>query len=113
MKEWIADYVKGCAICQQNKILTHRKKTPVFCILSEPGTLPFQSVSMDLITGLPLCQGHNAILTIVDQGCLQAALFLPYTITIMGPGIAQLYFGHMVQWFGMPRKIISDWDPRF
>ena len=23
MKEWIADYVKGCAICQQNKILTH------------------------------------------------------------------------------------------
>ena len=23
MKEWIANYVKGCAICQQNKIITH------------------------------------------------------------------------------------------
>ena len=33
MKEWIADYVKGCAICQQNKILTHCTKTPsvTFC----------------------------------------------------------------------------------
>jgi hypothetical protein len=26
MKEWIANYVKGCATCQQSKILTHRKK---------------------------------------------------------------------------------------
>jgi hypothetical protein len=25
MKEWIMEYVKGCAMCQQNKILMHRK----------------------------------------------------------------------------------------
>jgi hypothetical protein len=55
MKEWIVEYVKGCAICQQNKILTHQKKTPIFHIPSEPGALPFQTVLMDLITGLPLC----------------------------------------------------------
>jgi Integrase zinc binding domain/RNase H-like domain found in reverse transcriptase len=36
MKEWITDYVKGCAICQQNKILTHQRKTPVYCIPTEP-----------------------------------------------------------------------------
>jgi hypothetical protein len=30
MNEWIANYVKGCAICQQNKILTHQKKTPLY-----------------------------------------------------------------------------------
>jgi hypothetical protein len=52
MKEWIAEYVKGCAMYQQNKILTHQKKMLIFHIPSEPGTLPFQSVSMDLITGL-------------------------------------------------------------
>jgi hypothetical protein len=23
MKEWVANYVKGCSICQQSKILTH------------------------------------------------------------------------------------------
>jgi hypothetical protein len=66
---------------------------------------------MNLITGLPLQQGHDAILTIIDQGCSRAALFLPYVTTIMGPGITQLYFNHMVQWFGLPKKIISDRDP--
>jgi len=27
-KHWIADYVKGCTTCQQNKNLTHRAHTP-------------------------------------------------------------------------------------
>jgi hypothetical protein len=31
----------------------------------------------------------------------------------MGPGITQLYFDHVVRWFGMPKKIISDQDPWF
>jgi RNase H-like domain found in reverse transcriptase/Integrase zinc binding domain len=69
MKEWIADYVKGCAICQQNKILTHRRKTPVYRIPTEPNARPFQRVAMDLITGLPPVGNKDAILTIVDQGC--------------------------------------------
>jgi hypothetical protein len=30
MKEWIAEYIKGCAVCQQNKILTHKKMTPTY-----------------------------------------------------------------------------------
>jgi hypothetical protein len=30
MNEWIANYVKECATCQQNKILTHRKKMPLY-----------------------------------------------------------------------------------
>ena len=32
MKEWVSAYVKGCAICQQSKILTHRPKTPLYRI---------------------------------------------------------------------------------
>jgi len=53
MKEWIANYIKGCAICQQNKILMHRTKVPLYHIPTEPNTCPFQHVAMDLITGLP------------------------------------------------------------
>src|SRR6266567_694451 len=113
MKDWIADYVKGCATCQQNKILTHRKRTPVYRIPTEEHTRPFQSVAMDLITGLPSRQGKDAILTIVDQGCSRAAIFLPCSTTITGPGIAQLYMNHVFQWFGLPSKVISDRDPRF
>jgi hypothetical protein len=53
----------------------------------EQGMLPFKQIAMDLITGLPKHNGKDAILTIVDHKCSQAAVFLPCTTTIMGPGI--------------------------
>jgi len=111
MHQWISEYVKGCANCQQNKILTHWKKTPLYQITTQKGMLPFQQIAMDLITGLSQQQGHNAILTIVDHGCSHAAIFLPCSDTITGPGIAQLYLDHVYQWFGLPTHMISDRDP--
>jgi transposase InsO family protein len=113
MNKWIANYVKGCAVCQQSKILTHQKKTPLYQITTERGTLPFKQVAMDLITGLPKHKGKDAILTIVDHSCSRAAVFLPCTTTITGPGIAQLYMDQIYKWFGLPTKVISDRDPRF
>jgi len=113
MKNWIADYIKGCAICQQNKIITHRKKIPLYGITVPPDARPFQQIAMDLITGLPLRNGKDAILTIVDHGCSRAAVFLPCSTNITGPGIAQLYLEHVYRWFGLPKKMISDRDPRF
>ena len=54
MKQWVADYVKGCSVCQQNKTITHPRRTPLYRITTEAQALPFQQVCMDLITGLPL-----------------------------------------------------------
>jgi hypothetical protein len=68
---------------------------------------------MDLITDLPLLDKHDAILTIVDQGCSKATKFLPCNKTIDGKGIAQLYFEHLFPWFSILKWIISDQDPRF
>ena len=68
---------------------------------------------MDLITQLPKSQGHDAILTIVDQGCSRAAIFLPCQMTITGEEVAQLYAENVYQWFGLPTKVISDQDPHF
>ena len=91
MNQWITDYVKGCATCQQNKIQTHKRKTPPFRITTMPDMKPFSQIAMDLIMGLPQANGKDAILTIVDHGCSRAAIFIPCTTTITGPGIAQLY----------------------
>jgi hypothetical protein len=113
MNAWITDYVKGCAVCQQNKIITHKAHTPAYCISTFDHTFPFQQVAMDLITGLPTCNGKDAILTIMDHGCSRAAIFLPCTTTITGVGIAQLYLDNVYQWFGLPTKVISDRDPCF
>jgi len=68
---------------------------------------------MDLITDLPKSQGFDSILTIVDQGCSKAAKFIPCTKTIDGTGVALEYLKHLVPWFGLPKQIILDRDPRF
>jgi len=91
----------------------HPKKTPLYEIMVPQNAQPFQQIAMDLITGLPLRNGKDAILTIVDHGCSQAAVFLPCSTNIMGPGIAQLYLENMYQWFGLSKKMISNCDPRF
>jgi len=100
-------------VCQQNKNVTHRKHTPLYCIPVPDGALPFQQIALDLITGLPPNGPHDSVLTIVDHGCSRVAIFLPCATTITGPGVAQLYFDNVYRWFGLPSRVISDRDPRF
>jgi hypothetical protein len=113
MKQWIADYIKGCTTCQQNKIQTHKKKTPLYKIMTMEEALPFQQIAMDLIMALPMYKGYDAILTIVDHGCSRAAIFLPCSTSITGLGIACLYLDNVYQWFRLPMKIISNRNPHF
>ena len=100
-------------VCQQMKNLTHRIKTPLYRISVPDQPRPFGQVAMGLITGLPVSNGYDAILTIVDHGYSRVVVFLPCHITITGPQIAQKYFQHIYPWFGIPDKVIFDWDPRF
>src|SRR5712675_2274116 len=113
MHLWIEDYVRGCVTCQQGKILTHRTRAPLYKIPTDPESLPFETIAMDLIIGLPPNGNVDSILTIVDHGCSRAALFLPCASTITGPKIAQLYLDNVYRWFSLPNKVISDRDPRF
>jgi hypothetical protein len=113
MNHWIAQYIKGCTTCQQNKILTHCTKVPLYWINTPQNALPFQQISIDLITGLPKVWEKDAILTIVDHGCSRVAIFLPCSTTITGPGIVALYLKNVYPWFGLPKKITTDRDPQF
>ena len=111
--QWIEQYVKGCVTCQQNKNLTHCACIPLYKISVPTDSTPFMQIAMDLITGLPKSQGYDSILTIIDYGCSRAVVFLPCQSTIMGPQITQLYYQHQYSWFGLPKQIISNWDPCF
>jgi len=113
LHQFVENYVKGCAKCQESKVITHMKRAPLYHFDTHVEQGPFQYVSMDLITDLPPSNKYDSILTIVDQGCSKAAKFLPCNKTIDGQGIAQLYFQHLFPWFGIPKRIISDQDPRF
>ena len=68
---------------------------------------------MNLITQLSKSDGNDAILTIVNQGCTRAAIFLWCLTTITGEGVAQLYLENVYCWFGLLEKVISDRDPYF
>ena len=111
LRKFVEDYVKGCAQCQESKTNLQRTKALLqhFDILAEQG--PFQHISMDLITDLPLSHRFDSILTIVNQGCSKAAKFIPCNKTIDGTGVANEYLKHLVPWFGLPKRIISDQDP--
>jgi hypothetical protein len=113
LRQYVENYVKGCPKCQESKPNTRRTRAPLqrFDVPASEG--PFQYVSMDLITDLPRSEGYDAILTIVDQGCSKAAKFIPCNKTIDGPGVASEYLKHLMPWFGLPKRIISDRDPRF
>jgi hypothetical protein len=63
---------------------------------------------MDLIMDLPLSNGFDSILTIMDQGCTKAAKFIPCNKTIDGQGIANKVLKHLIPWFSLPKRIISD-----
>ena len=74
---------------------------------------PFNVIALDLITQLPKANGYDTILTIVDQGCSRATIFLPCQTTITGEGVAMLYLKHLFPWFGVPLRVNSDQDPHF
>ena len=113
LRQFVEDYVRESAKCQENKTNVHWKKAPLkhFDTTVEDGL--FQLISMDLIMDLPKSEGFNSILTIVNQGCTKVAKFIPCNKTIDGPGVAHEYLKHPVPWFGVPKQIILDRDPRF
>jgi hypothetical protein len=90
-----------------------KKRVPLYHIPGDPQMCPFNTIALDLITQLPKANGMDAILTVINQGCSRAALFVPCKTTITGEGVAQLYLQHLFPWFGVPSKVISDHDPHF
>ena len=113
LKCFITEYVRGCATCQSTKPNTTRPTPPLMPIITTGVQPPFETISLDLITDLPISQGYNSILTVVDHGCSKAAIFLPCHKTIDATGVAALYSAWIFPFYGIPKRIISDRDPRF
>ena len=113
LKQFVKNYVKGCAMCQMTESCTHKLKIPIFPITTERNSTPFEMVAMDLIVDLPRSNNYNSILTITNHDCTKVALFLPCSQTIDASGITQLYAQHVFPHYRAPKKAISDRDPRF
>ncbi len=113
LKKDVEEYVKGCATCQANKINTHHQKPHLYPITTDLEAQPFEVVTMDFITKLPLSKGYDLILTITDHDCTKAALFIPCNKTITSEGVARLYLQYAYPHYGLPKKLITDRGPQF
>jgi hypothetical protein len=60
------EYVKGYAKCQESKTNIPRARAPLYQFDTAVEEGLFQYISMDLIMNLPLSNGFNLILTIID-----------------------------------------------
>jgi transposase InsO family protein len=106
----VREYVATCAICQRTKARTHR---PYGELASLPvPTTPFQEISCDFITGLPLSttwwgKQCDCVLVVVDR-LSKYALYIPTVTTLTAGGLADLLFTQVFTRFGLPEGIVSD-----
>jgi len=73
---------------------------------------PWTHISADFITKLPLAQGYNSILVVVD--CLTKMVhFIPTTEKTSAEKLARLFRDNVWKLHGLPESIISDRGPQF
>ena len=113
LRKDVADYVKGCAECQWNKVNNRPTHAPLQPIYAKEDATPFEVVAIDFITKLPTSNGYDSILTVTDHDCSKASIFIPCREEISSEQTAALYVTHVFARYGLPSKIISDRDPRF
>lgn len=106
----VASHVTSCPCCQRNKP-TNAKPGGMLQPLPIPPNV-WDSVSMDLITQLPLTpDGHDAIVVFVDR-LSKMTHFAPTTTTVNSEGLAALFVANVFRLHGLPVDIVSDRDTR-
>jgi hypothetical protein len=104
MRSDVFEYCQTCDICQ--KIFNRYGlliPNPIPC-------KPYESVSLDLVVGLLMSNGFNAVLVVVDR-LVKHAQLIPTTTGLMAEGFGRLFVKNVACRFGLPDNIVTDRDP--
>ena len=112
MSTFLWKFIAGCAACQAAKVNTH-PMIPRLSPLAVENPLPFSSISVDLILGLPNSHGFDSVMVVVDHGLTKRVIYCPCTKNIDAVGVAQLFFTHIFPRLSLHSKVISDRGPQF
>jgi len=105
MRETIKQYVKSCDICQRTKVVRHAP----YGLLKpkEAPDQPWKSISMNFITDLPLSEGADAVLIVIDR-LIKRAHFIPCTKEMHAKQFQETFIREIFRLYGLPRDIITD-----
>ena len=84
---------------------------PHTCLLLVP-VQPWDSISMGFIEELPMSNGYNSILVIVNCS-LKQAIFIPTHTSFTSEGLADLFVIHVFSKHGVPNHVTSDQGSEF
>ena len=112
LSTYVQKYISGCMAYQAHKVLIH-PMVPAITPLAFEGSHPFQNLSINLITDLPLVNGLDSVMVVVDHGLSKGIILTSCTKTMNAAGIAQLFFTHIFKRFGLHGKVMSDHGLQF
>lgn len=72
----------------------------------------WSSISPDLVTGLLVSNGYDALLVVVDR-LSKIAYYIPITTEVNSKGIARLFLNNIFHLHGLPDSIISGCGTQF
>jgi hypothetical protein len=109
MAAFVKKYVSGCDTCQRTKPARHPRST------LQPHDVPegpWQTMGVDLITGLPRIGEYDAIIVYIDHYSKQVHV-LPTSSDVDAEGVADIHYREIFRLHGIPTKIVSDRGPQF
>jgi hypothetical protein len=110
MKRDTSKYIQACDLCIQSK---PSNQVPVGLLQPIPLPMaPWLEITYDLIVGLPVSEGYDAIFTVVDR-LTKMVHFIPTTSKATAVDVANLFVNFVWKLHGLPRKTISDRGPNF
>lgn len=110
MFEFTKTYVESCYTCSRNKTSRHK----AFGLLqSLPiSSRPWSDLSLDFIEPLPLSDGFDSILVVVDR-LTKMAILIPTKTTSSSKDLANSFIQHVIFKHGLPISLVSDRGTKF
>ena len=104
LRETIKPYVRNCDICQWSKVVRH---APYGMLQQkEVPDQPWKSIAMDFITDLPISDGYDTILVVIDR-LTKMSHFIPCNKNLDARQFATLFLKEIIRLHGIPRDVIT------